>query len=348
MPDKPTLVSNIPHGKFEPMSPFADPMVGAIFANADVAGEAAQSLIGAVIAEDNVHIGNIIEVTPQRYNKVYPAQRGCRVDVIAQTDNNETVIFEVNLYSDASIFHRDWFSAAQITAASLPVGTASSDMPVKLPKIIVINILANNIREDNPDFLQPIKLLYTKAPHRAAFDHLVIYNIQLPQFEKTKIDWNDNLHCWLYALNTAKLKNLTIEEVIAMTPQLQEFAKSDIGFRQFGDRYAYAISDPNVRQEYVMWVNELMREQGRYESAIQEGMIKGEIKGKIEGRLEGMIEGEIKGKIEGRLEGMIEGEIKGKIQFAKTLLSMGLLTPQQVAEFANTPLADILALCDTV
>jgi predicted transposase/invertase (TIGR01784 family) len=328
MPDNPPSASKIFHQKFEPMSPFADPMVGAIFANADVAGEAAQSLIGAVIAEDNVHIGNIIEVTPQRYNRIYPAQRGCRVDVIAQTDNNETVIFEVNLYSDASIFHRDWFSAAQITAASLPVGTPSSDMPVKLPKIIVINILADNIREDNSDFLQPIKLLYTKPPHRTAFDHLVIYNIQLPQFEKTKIDWSDNLHCWLYALDTAKLKNLTIEEVIAMTPQLQDFAKYDIGFRQFGDRYAYAISDPAVRQEYVMWVNDLMREQGRYESAIQKG------------RLEG--------KIEGRLEGMIEGEIKGKIEFAQNLLSMGLLTPQQVAEAAKLPLADILALRDAV
>jgi predicted transposase/invertase (TIGR01784 family) len=251
------------------MSPLADPVVAAIFANAKVAGKAAQSLIDAVLAEDNIHIGNVIEVTPQRSNKPYSNRRGCRVDVIAETDNNETAIIEVNLYSDANILLRDWFSAAQITAASLPVGTQTFDMPLKLPKIIAINILADNIRDDNTDFLQPIKLLYTKPPQRTAFDTLTIYNIQLEQFEKTKTDWENNLHCWLYILNQARVKNLTIEEVIAMTPQLKDFTERDDGFRQFEERYAHASSDPDVRWEYTMWVNDILHEQGIIKSAEQ-------------------------------------------------------------------------------
>jgi hypothetical protein len=102
-------------------------------------------------------------------------------------------------------------------------------------------------------------------------------------------------------------KNLTIEEVIAMTPKLQEFAKRDAGFSQFGDRYAYALGDPEVRKEYAMWVNELMREQGRIDSA----------------------------------------ERRAKTKMANNLLLMGVLTPQQIAEAAELPLAAVLALRDS-
>jgi hypothetical protein len=224
--------------KLEPISPLSDPMVGAIFANAEVAGIAAQSLISAITAEDNVHIGNIIEATPKR---------GCRMNVVAKTDSGETTIIAVNFCSDKSTLERDLFSAAQLATESVRTESDAYETPQKLPKIIAINFLAENICEDKANFFQPIKLSFTKPPIRQADDSLVIYNILLSQFKKTEADWNNNLHCWLYILNTARLKNLTLEEVIAMTPQLKPFIERDTGLRQFIDRYELALNNPKIR-----------------------------------------------------------------------------------------------------
>jgi hypothetical protein len=103
-------------------------------------------------------------------------------------------------------------------------------------------------------------------------------------------------------------------------PELQKLAKYTGYFRQFDSRGAYDINDPEVREEYAMWVNEVMRDEGRLESAYQKGLREAER----------------------------EAELKGKIEFIQNLLSTGLLTPQQIAEAAKLPLADILALRDTV
>jgi hypothetical protein len=163
----------------------------------------------------------------------------------------------------------DLFSVS-ITAQSLSSGTQVSDMPTELPKIIAINIIADNICDDNEDYLQPVKLLFTKPPYHVAFDNLVIYNIQLRRFKNTQPDWNNNLDCWLYILNTARLKKLAIQEVIDMTPEINHFIENDDGFRQFDERYRQALGDPEIRREYAMWVNELMRERGRLEAALLE------------------------------------------------------------------------------
>jgi hypothetical protein len=46
------------------LSPLADLVVGAIFADAGNAGLAAASLIEAVLSKDGEHIGSVVSVTP--------------------------------------------------------------------------------------------------------------------------------------------------------------------------------------------------------------------------------------------------------------------------------------------
>ena len=50
------------------LSPLADPVAGAIFANAEVAGLASESLINATLKEEKEPLlaGKVISVTPQR------------------------------------------------------------------------------------------------------------------------------------------------------------------------------------------------------------------------------------------------------------------------------------------
>ncbi|MCL2015053.1 MAG: hypothetical protein FWG68_02265 [Defluviitaleaceae bacterium] len=65
------------------MSPLADPVISGIFANVEVAGKAADSLIRNTLATDGETIGKILKVTPQ-YTSDDPLLRGCRIDVDAE------------------------------------------------------------------------------------------------------------------------------------------------------------------------------------------------------------------------------------------------------------------------
>ena len=92
------------------------------------------------------------------------------------------------------------------------------------------------------------------------------------------------------------LENKTVQEVVAMTPELQAFAERDPGFRQFNNRYETVSADPETRREYAMWFEEALRQEGMLEWARQEGMEEGWQGGRQEGKLEGLEEGRIEAK----------------------------------------------------
>jgi hypothetical protein len=121
-------------------------------------------------------------------------------------------------------------------------------MVANMPRVININILDFKIRDDSSELLQPIKLMYTKEPRRVAVEQFFIYNAQLPCLENTPADFQDDFYCWLYLMNRAKQKRLTIEEVTAVTPivglqpdeELTAFAERNAGFRQYCEQYGRA------------------------------------------------------------------------------------------------------------
>jgi predicted transposase/invertase (TIGR01784 family) len=263
------------------LSPLADPVVAAIFSDVESAGLAAESLIGAVLAKDGVKIGKVVSVTPQRHYK-HPGNRGCRIDIEAATDENERAFFEVQLNTDPTIFRRNLFSASRTIADSAKAGTTHSELAASMPRVISINILDFNIRDDNKDFLQPVKLLYSKAPHIVALEQFSIYNIQLPRFRKEKADFSDPLYCWIYAMDTAMREQITIREVIKMTPQMQQFETWDTGFKQYCDRYDRVAANPATRDEYYRWIDEQIRQQGMILGAEERGREEGRMEEKLE------------------------------------------------------------------
>ena len=80
-----------------------------------------------------------------------------------------------------------------------------------------------------------------------------------------------------------------------MTPELQAFANANPGFAQFDQRYQQETTRPDLRDEYVDWVLDAMREEGIRES----GWIDGHAEGRVEGRVEGHAEGHVKGTTNG-------------------------------------------------
>jgi predicted transposase/invertase (TIGR01784 family) len=288
------------------LSPLADPVVAAIFSDIQSAGLAMQSLLDASLAEDGIQIGELISVTPQRHY-TQPGERGCHIDIEATTNQNERAFFEVQINPDPTILQRNLFSASRaLTDSALP-GTTHAKLAASMPKVISINILNFNIRDDDKHFLQPIKLLYTKPPHTVALPQFSIYNIQLPRFREAKQDFTNPLYCWIYAMDTAMQQKITIREVIAMTPELQHFAKADTGFTQYCERYDRVASDPATRTEYYNWINEQIRQQGMLLGAREQGLK------------------------------------EGKLEDARSFLAMGL-SPEQVAKGTGLPLTTVLKL----
>jgi hypothetical protein len=156
-------------------------------------------------------------------------------------------------------------------ASSIPSGTDPDTMKKLMPHIIVINILDFNLRNDNEDFIQPVGLLYAKPPHTVAEDHILIYNVQLPRFRNQVHDLTKPLDAWLYILDTANQKQLSLEEVIEMEPILRETIDIDAGLKQFAEEYSKVAADPVIQKEYSMYYSEIMRITGMLQAAQEKG-----------------------------------------------------------------------------
>ena len=270
------------------LSPLADPVINAIFANAQVSGLAAESFIKAILEADDesngILKGKIISVTPQS-SFSDPFNRGCRVDVYVETNDNERIIIEINIYPDKTIIHRDFLAASHIFRSSSVKGDTAVQMAARMPRTIFINVLTDNIRSDNKDIIQPVKVMFTKAPIRSAMPQFSIYNIQLPQVQEAKPDFENGLYCWCYTLYTAHKENKSIQEVLKMTPELAAYAEHEPGYAQFCNRYDLVASNPDTRHKYFLWYMNQLREEGRRITAIEQGIEQGIEKGLEQGRL---------------------------------------------------------------
>ena len=254
------------------LSPLADPVVSAMYPNVEKAGLAMGSLINSTLKEDNQQLdGEIESVTPQSsYTDV--ENRGCRVDIETRTNVNSRVITQIQINPDPRIMIRNIFEASHIFVGTSTKGDDHAALVANMPRIIFINILTYNLRKSNKDLVQPYKVLYTKEPTEVAIPHFSGYNIQLHRIPDMTPDFTNDLFCWGYTLYTAHKKEMTIKEVLAMTPQLQEYAERDLGYQQFCDRYDFASADAKTRREYMLWAKNRMREEGERDWIKKEAM----------------------------------------------------------------------------
>jgi predicted transposase/invertase (TIGR01784 family) len=131
-----------------------------------------------------------------------------------------------------------------------------------------------------------VGLLYAKPPHSVAEDHILIYNVLLPKFRNRVHDLTKPLDAWLYILDTANQKQLSLEEVIEMEPILRETIDIDAGLKQFAEEYSKVAADPAVQKEYSMYYSEIMRVTGMLQAAQKKGEKEGEARGEARGKAE--------------------------------------------------------------
>jgi hypothetical protein len=166
---------------------------------------------------------------------------------------------------------RGLFTASHIYVKTSEKGDTHAQLSRNLPRVICINILGYNIRNDNTEAVQPYKILYTKPPQVAAIEHFRGYNVQLPRILEMPPDFKDPLYCIGYTLQKADKEKITISEVLEMTPAILDYAKTDPGFQQFMDLYNRVTASPEIQQEYVNWVKHFMREDGVRLAALEQG-----------------------------------------------------------------------------
>ena len=212
-----------------------------------------------------------------------------------------------------------------------------------MPRVIIINILHFNLRENHPDFHQPVELAYRElkadGTYEIATDRLTIHNIEVKKYVssifpdlKTKLYTSEtpSLYYWLWAMCEADSENKSIREVVTTNTALKQFAEEDIGFRQYTERYETINDDIQVRRMYNIWTEGM--------SALEQVRIEGQDEGIKIGREEGRLEGRLEGHEEGRAESLVEVAMNALKQglTVETISSFTMLSKEKIEEIKKS------------
>ncbi|MDR3295022.1 MAG: Rpn family recombination-promoting nuclease/putative transposase [Clostridiales Family XIII bacterium] len=255
------------------ISALSDPAWSALFADVKVAGLAAESLTRAVVSKFGLGFGKVVRVTPQKYENI-PGLKGSRVDVEAESGDNELAVYELQILYDRALPQRNLLAASHRISGSIPAGTDTSEYPVMMPRITVINICCYNIRDDceNADVIQPVQMRFGTPPHDVADDQYSVFYVQMPQFIAGEPDLADGFDCWMFTIWKSHELRKKPQEVVDMHLELKEFAARDGGFAQFCGRFDRIAADEGARKEYIMWLDESIRQRSIVDSAVEDAV----------------------------------------------------------------------------
>lgn len=252
-----------------------------------------------------------------------------RVDLLAEDEKGELMIFEIQNNRELSYFHRMAYGTSKVISEYLSRG----DRYEKLRKVYSINIVYFSLGQGDDyayhgktqfvSMHNPNDILKLSPSQKKAFNCDTPSDI-FPEYYILRVDKFDDvaktpLDEWI-----SFLKSSTIPEG-ATAPGLKE-AKELLRIDNLTE---------NERKHYYKILEDLRYQQ----SVIETGRFEGHLEGVEEGRLVGLAEGREKGLAEGREKGLTEGRAEGiesqNIEHVKRLRSKG---------FDNQTIADMLGL----
>jgi len=236
-----------------PLPPLSNTVNGSIFASVEVAGLAMRELINAVLkhSEDKL-ISRIIQIIPEKAN-LDPKGRNYIIDVVAETEDNEIVLLEVQMSPLFATNERSAIYGEKELSSKMVKSDRWSGIYKKLPRVIIVNILNFDLRKECTDFHQVIEPVYREEPRTVATKLHQQHNIQLPMFRNTEKDYTIDLHCWLTAICRAQDEGRSLREVVESDPELKRFAERSPGFMQYMERYQVIIGNRRTRREHYAW-----------------------------------------------------------------------------------------------
>lgn len=255
------------------MDPLSDSVFSCIFSDESTT-IAMLEIINAVLTDAGDEPIRAITKMDSQYSVLGEriGARGGRLDVRAVAEDGTLFDIEVQLGSQLFMNDRSWFYGGRLLSEAFREGDDYRNMP----RVRVINLLDFVLRDDHPDYLQPIGVMYKKAPVEVATDAFRIYNIELPKFrsgyQTLESAKDDPLTRWLYLLEEGYKDAREMEVLTNMTEGMRAFAK----------KYNRSLDDPKLKDLY-----ELDLSARRDQAAIAyTAEAKGRAKGHTEGRVE--------------------------------------------------------------
>lgn len=237
-----------------------------------------------------------------------------RVDLLAEDEDNELLIFEIQNNRELDYFHR----MAYGTSKTISEYMHSGDTYEKVRKIYSIHIVYFSLGQGNDyayhgttNFVSmhdENDVLMLSPAQREVFECETPADI-FPEYYLLRVDKFDTvaktpLDEWISFLKTGEIPQ------DAKAPGLQE-ARVCMRFD--------SLNDSEKRDYYHMLDN------WRYQrSVIETGRFEGRREGIMEGRAEGRMEGRMEGRAEGIAEGIAEGEAKKALETARKLKELGI------------------------
>ncbi|MDR1395227.1 MAG: Rpn family recombination-promoting nuclease/putative transposase, partial [Deltaproteobacteria bacterium] len=223
-------------------SPLADPIVCKMFQNETVCRQAMKFIANAVIKNNKYRtfeeIKEIIKVTPQRlYSNYGPDGRSYRVDVEAETSDDDLILMEVQLGTFKSMTDRILLYSASQSGSQARRSEELKDVIKQMKRVLSINILDYAIRPSPHDFHQVSAFFYAEEPLELASDKLQIHHLQLELFRKIEPDFSNPLHVLLTSVDRAHTQKFHLKDVVFMDKNLKHLYDSDSGFAEFVDRF---------------------------------------------------------------------------------------------------------------
>lgn len=264
----------------------------------------------SVILERSIKIKSILE---SESNKETPDDKFNRVDLLAEDEEGELLLFEIQNNRELDYFHRMAYGTSKVIAEYLKEGQPYQD----IRKVYSINIVYFSLGQGN-DYAYKGKtefvsmhnandVLRLSEAQRKAFHCNTPADI-FPEYYLLRVDKFDTvaktpLDEWISFLNSGEIP------VTATAPGLQEAR----------ERLRVSSLSEEERKDYYRMMDNL-----RYQRSVIET-------GRAEGREEGWEEGRAEGLAKGRAEGRAEGVTEGKLAVAKNLKGLGLSIDQIMA-----------------
>ena len=176
-----------------------------------------------------------------------------RLDVRVKGESGRLFNIEVQIDKDY-MNERGSFYGFRMASGEFEEGTPYNE----IPSVRVITIDDFHVREGSEEVVEPVEMVYLKAPVEEATSVFKMYHIQLPEFRKkykTLESVKEELFLtWLYLL----VQGYKDEEEMKMLAQMTD------GMKNFAEQYGIAINDPMLIRKYRFYQDSKRDEATRF------------------------------------------------------------------------------------
>jgi len=201
---------------------------------------------------------------------LFALERKVIFDIYCRNERGEYIIVEMQKSGDDSFKDRMLFYASTAIRKVVMSGEAK----VKLPKVYLLAIMDFAFKDHPNEFHHTIQLV--NVDHGGLFyDKLTFVYIELPKFQKTLAELDNNEDKWLFALgNMGTLDECPKELSGPIFEELFQSAKISKLDSMNLDQISSKLADEGIRQGELDYATRVGREEG-YEEGLAMGIEKG-------------------------------------------------------------------------